>query len=319
MANRNFLSQKLYQMEAYPVLISCNFVVTPTNGLGITLLKGALVRNVFMHTSTTPTANNGYTNPNPENGVIAVQLQDSYNKFLGLMNSSVSYTDGSSQTSTTTGRLSVISVLGTATLAQWQAKGLPVGITPAVGVAFIATATGAIGGSGAVQRPLWSGISKIEIGADPNLTLQSANSPVNGGSWMFFQTLADVISMGAYTPTGTNSAPAFTGSALGNHAHSLLLKNAAVADGATTRVNAGTNLLGANTGSDITVAGAGANGGVQNASAGTPAGTVAAPVFTGDAASLTGTSAQARTAPVTGSIISLSFYLSNSSVTVNGQ
>lgn len=49
------------------------------------------------------------------------------------------------------------------------------------------------------------------------------------------------------------------------HAHSLVLKNAAVADGATTRVNAGSNLLGANTGSDITVAGAGANGGVQNA------------------------------------------------------
>lgn len=52
------------------------------------------------------------------------------------------------------------------------------------------------------------------------------------------------------------------------HAHPLVLKNAAVADGATTRVNAGTNLLGANTGSDITVAGAGANGGVQNSTAG---------------------------------------------------
>lgn len=48
----------------------------------------------------------------------------------------------------------------------------------------------------------------------------------------------------------------------GSHSHPLTLKNAAVADGATTRVNAGTNLLGANTGSDITVAGGGANGGV---------------------------------------------------------
>lgn len=51
------------------------------------------------------------------------------------------------------------------------------------------------------------------------------------------------------------------------HAHNLLLKNAAVADGATTRVNAGANLLGANTGSDVTVAAAGANGGVQNSTA----------------------------------------------------
>jgi hypothetical protein len=49
----------------------------------------------------------------------------------------------------------------------------------------------------------------------------------------------------------------------GAHSHDLLLKNAAVADGATTRVNAGTNLLGANTGSDVPVAGGGANGGVQ--------------------------------------------------------
>lgn len=52
-------------------------------------------------------------------------------------------------------------------------------------------------------------------------------------------------------------------SSVAAHTHPLLLKNAAVADGATTRVNAGTNLLGANTGSDITVAGGGANGGVQ--------------------------------------------------------
>lgn len=54
----------------------------------------------------------------------------------------------------------------------------------------------------------------------------------------------------------------------GAHSHSLLLKNAVVADGASTSVNAGTNLLGANTGSDITVAGAGANGGVQNTTIG---------------------------------------------------
>jgi len=46
-----------------------------------------------------------------------------------------------------------------------------------------------------------------------------------------------------------------------------VFKNAAVADGATTRANIGTNLLGGNTGSDVTVAGAGANGGVQNLAA----------------------------------------------------
>lgn len=71
----------------------------------------------------------------------------------------------------------------------------------------------------------------------------------------------------------------FTVSATGTvsaHSHPLTLKNAAVADGATTRANAGTNLFGANTGSDITVAGGGANGGVQNAT----------PTFTGTATAL---------------------------------
>lgn len=52
------------------------------------------------------------------------------------------------------------------------------------------------------------------------------------------------------------------------HTHNLLLKNAAVADGATTRVNAGANLLGANTGADLTVTGSGANGGVVAVAAG---------------------------------------------------
>lgn len=55
--------------------------------------------------------------------------------------------------------------------------------------------------------------------------------------------------------------------ATATHTHDLLLKNAAVADGASARVNAGANLLGANTGSDLTVTGGGANGGVVLAAA----------------------------------------------------
>lgn len=53
------------------------------------------------------------------------------------------------------------------------------------------------------------------------------------------------------------------------HTHILYLANAAVADGATTRVNAGTNLLGANTSANISVAGiaaaSGAAGGIVTA------------------------------------------------------
>lgn len=55
----------------------------------------------------------------------------------------------------------------------------------------------------------------------------------------------------------------------GSHTHNLLLKNAAVADGATARVNAGANLLGANTGGDLTITGGGANGGIVATTIGT--------------------------------------------------
>lgn len=46
------------------------------------------------------------------------------------------------------------------------------------------------------------------------------------------------------------------------HTHDLSLINGAVADSAGARVNAGANLLGANTGANLTVVGGGANGGI---------------------------------------------------------
>lgn len=91
-----------------------------------------------------------------------------------------------------------------------------------------------------------------------------------------------------FTPAGTNSAPTFTGSALAAHRHTLFLNNAEVADSANSRVNAGTDLLGANTGSDISITGVAdtsGHGGIVDVTAGTPAGTVSAPTFTGTAVS----------------------------------
>lgn len=187
MANRNWLSNKLYQMEAYPVLVSCNFVVDKanTNGLGLKFLKGAGVKAVYMNTSATPAA----TNPNPQAGIIMIELQDNYNRLLGGFASAVSPLDGSTQTSTVAGQLCVIVSLGTATLAQWQAKGLPKGVTPAVGVAFVPTASGSIGGSAAVQGVSSSGAVSLETCGNTNLSLSRANSPVNGGGLVYLQAL----------------------------------------------------------------------------------------------------------------------------------
>lgn len=187
MANRNWLSNKLYQMEAYPVLVSCNFVVDKgnTNGLGQKFLKGAGVKAVYMNTSATPAAGN----PNPQAGIIMIELEDNYNRLLGGFAGAVSPLDGSTQTSTVAGQLCVIVSLGTATLAQWQAKGLPAGVTPAVGVAFVPTASGSIGGSAAVQGVSKSGAVSLETCGNSNLSLARENSPVNGGGLVYLQAL----------------------------------------------------------------------------------------------------------------------------------
>lgn len=184
MANRNWSNGgKIFAMESAPVLLSCNFVVDSTNGngLGIRSLKGPTIQNVFMHTTVTPGAGNAnpatlnvpVTNPNPAAGTIVIQLQDNYSRSLSGFNAIVSPVSGTPLTSTTINVANIIVSLGTATAAQWQAKGLPKGVTPAVGVAFVATASGTIGGSAAVEiaAALGSGVASIETLGDPNLSL----------------------------------------------------------------------------------------------------------------------------------------------------
>ena len=63
----------------------------------------------------------------------------------------------------------VIVSLGTSTVAAWHGLGVSPGITPAVGVAFIAAATSAVG-TGAVEitAALGMNIASIETVGDPN-------------------------------------------------------------------------------------------------------------------------------------------------------
>jgi len=193
MANRNFASGgKLYMMETKPVLVSCRFDVQSGNASGIANLRGPLVKSVFMHTSTTPTSGS----PNPASGVIYLQLQDNYNKLISAHAQVIADPlTGSDLTSVTNHTAYQITALGTATLAQWQAKGLPVGLTPTVGQSFIATATGSIGGSATVKVFTNSGIDHIELAGHISARQQSA---INGGALFIFQCLSG----------GTLTAPA---------------------------------------------------------------------------------------------------------------
>lgn len=179
MAN-SYLTQFFYTKHKMPVLIDCNFIVDAANGngLGIRSLKGQGVSNVYMHTSASPAAGN----PNPAAGVIYVQFSDNYNRYFGGFSGQVSPV-GSPTGSTTNHVAYVITSLGTTTLAQWQAAGLPVGIVPAVGAAFIAIATGAIGGTGTVAPTAVAGsaIDHIEVLGNPNLTLAPVSVGVGTG------------------------------------------------------------------------------------------------------------------------------------------
>ena len=176
-----------YSNITQPVKIDVQFTVNAENGLGITSLKSnGYVRNVFMHTTGTPATNNGYLNPNPASGYVLVQFNNNYKYSLGETYSFQSPLSGSSLTSTTIGLAYVIVTLGTTTAAQWLAAGVPPGVTPAVGVSFIAIATGAIGGTGTVNVPATNGstIVTADVIGDPTVSLNNSSLATNGGAWM---------------------------------------------------------------------------------------------------------------------------------------
>lgn len=179
-----------YTNLAKPIDINLNFIVDSANGngLGIRSLKSnGYVNNVFMHTSSTPLSNNGQLNPNPAVGYAMVSLKGNFNRYIGGFSGVIAPLSGSNLTSVVTGNPYVIVSLGTTTLAQWQAAGVPQGQVPSVGMAFIAIETSAIGGTGAVKAPGISPIMNMQIIGDPNQSIANSNSAANSGALLLIQ------------------------------------------------------------------------------------------------------------------------------------
>lgn len=197
MANRNWASGgKIYSAHVMPVLLDCNFVVDSSNGngLGIRSLKGPGISAVYMHTSSTPAAGS----PNPAAGTIVVQLSDSYNRYFSGFSGQEGPLGSSVTSPSAAGAPVVITSLGTATAAQWVAAGVPASITPAVGVAFIAASSSAIGGGATVAPPTASGIDHVELIGDPNLSIQSTANGIN-------QIVFNCLSAGSVTAPANGS------------------------------------------------------------------------------------------------------------------
>jgi len=186
-----------YSNLAKPIKIDLNFVIDPANGngLGIRSLKSnGYVRNVFMYTSATPGKGDGFTNPNPAVGFAWIQLTQNFNAYIGGFSGFVRKLSGSNvaidATNLTLGQAYVITSLGTSTLADWQAIGLPAGLTPTPGQSFIAIKSGNGAGSGQVQVPVVSGITSVEVVGDPNTMINNSQISANGGAWVLVQFLA---------------------------------------------------------------------------------------------------------------------------------
>ena len=271
MANRNYPQSRVFSNHVMPVSIDCQIAIGATGAPTIASGNGYGVASITRMAA----------------GQYRLQLTDNFAKLLQFKASVQSPVTGSgiAAGSLTPGLVYQIATMGTTTQAQWVTAGVPSGITAAVGVTFKAAATSA--GTGTAKLMGTSGVSAVElIGSNSNML---NNSPAGGfqqnlGGFIDFQCVGSTITMGAYTPAGTVSAPVFTGDAMATHDHSI-------------------------------PAGTDAGGGTSGAtSAGTPAGTNSVPIFTGAAASLTGTITRAATDPADGSQLLIEVVISNSSV-----
>jgi hypothetical protein len=169
--------QFFYTPHNKTALIDGSFTVAAGENAGISGLSGSF-SNVFMHTSATPSGP-----ANPGTGVILVEFQDTFNKSLGLFAEIVAPVAGSPSASATANTVMVISTVGNATLAQWQAVGLPVGLKPVVGLSFLGTATQAIGGTSRVDTMAATGsaIDHIEVVGNMDKSIASAGPSILGG------------------------------------------------------------------------------------------------------------------------------------------
>lgn len=209
--------KSIYMNVAKPEIIECNFVIDHANGngLGIRSLKSnGYIENVFMNTSASPGSNNGFLNPNPAAGYAVIQFKNNFNYYLGGFSGFVSATQTSTKVDNSAlvvGGAYVIAVLGSSSLADWQAIGFPKGFVPAVGAAFVATAVGVPGEANTstsrvmVSKP--SGIMCVEALGDPNQTIANSSIASNAGAQMIVQFLAPTLTVNAYGQPMIATAP----------------------------------------------------------------------------------------------------------------
>lgn len=200
--------KSIYMNITKPIFVFCNFIVDSTNGNGYgvrSVKSNGYIESVFMNTSATPGKIGGYTNPNPIAGYAQVRFKNNFNYYLGGFSGWAAPLGSTSTTSVTATHVYAITSLGTTTLAQWQAVGLPQGFIPTVGQAFVATASQAIGGTGTVGVSGVPTTQILSVVGDPTQTLNNSNIATNAGANLLVEFFAATNSS---TTTFVAAAPA---------------------------------------------------------------------------------------------------------------
>lgn len=154
---------KFFVPHVYPVVLDCNFIIDSTTANGYTNLVGPGIASVQAY---------GTASNTPDAGYLKVVLGDPYYKLYGANFKLQSPNSGSTAINAlTANKVYVIATLGTSTTANWVTAGLPVGVTPAVGVAFQASGSVASLGTGTCSAPIVSGSYTAEIVGSANLGL----------------------------------------------------------------------------------------------------------------------------------------------------
>jgi Ice-binding-like len=150
-------------------------------------------------------------------GLIVVQLQDNFNSLLKGFKAIVSPVSGSSlkidNSALVSGVPYVITSLGDFTKAQWISLGVPKGVVPAVGVAFVALSNGPGSNSSSSRvmatAPLGSNICTIETVGDPNLSIAPDLSKNQGYGASFILQCRDYQGVAALPVDGSVISLAF--------------------------------------------------------------------------------------------------------------
>lgn len=174
MANRNFPSQKLFNQHVMMVQLDCQIQIGASGAVSSFYGKGV---NAVAKLAT---------------GIYRIQLQDNYQALIQVDGSMISPLTGSAITagSFVIGTPYRITTLGNT---NYTAAGLPSGLTPAIGMTFVATAIGS--GTGTATAIGNSGVASIEClnaNTQNNASGMMSNQPAinSQGGYIYISTLA---------------------------------------------------------------------------------------------------------------------------------